>query len=252
MGDYSKYRDRLSRNGQNVGEVYENNTNLFIESKFSQSPTFRILDVNSYENPTITVMDARVIKVERLGSLREILFRPSSNGLNVGAYVSFDDETWLIFDKYDKRKVLAEKCNRTLKWKDMNGILLEFDCIASSMDLGSKAKQAKNEIEWNKFDVRLPVGQLFVFIEARDETKSIGLNHRFIFGKKVYEVVGIDDTTMVDKNGFGIIQFVIKVTTIKEEDNFETGIAFNFYDDSSTVEPIIQSERDDGKGGRIW
>jgi hypothetical protein len=255
MGFSDKYKNRMNRNGADLGEAYSNNTIAFIESTFHASPTFRVLGVNAIDKPHITEMDARVVEVERLGTLREILFRPSSEGLNVGTYVSFDDNTWLIFDSFGKKKVIAEQCNRTLKWIDKDANLIEIDCIASSMDLGSKAKQSRNEIEWNKYDVRLALGQLFVFVTLTDKTKEINLNQRFIFGSRVYEVVGIDDTTAVDRNGFGILQLNVKVTTIRDEDDFENRIAHNLYKDSQIFEEIQgltgETEEED-KGGRIW
>jgi len=254
MSDYiDRYKRRIDINGKDLGEAYSNNTNALIESTFHESPTFRVLEVFSVEKPHLTEIDARVIEVERLGTLREILFRPSSEGLNIGTYVKFDKKTWLVFDKY-AGKVLVEECNRKLKWIDRNGNLISLDCVASSMDLGSKAKQSKNEIEFNKYDVSLPTGQLFVFVELREETLQIDLDQRFVFGKKAYRVIGIDDTTMIreSSNGaYGILQLTIKVTTIKEEDDFENHIAFNQYHDTSTIDPV-GGNPDTGKGGRIW
>lgn len=246
-----RYKNRLNRNGANLGEAYKNNTIAFIEATFQASPTFRLLKVDSFEQPDIKEMDARVVEVERMGSLKEILFRPTSEGLNVGTYVSFDEATYLIFDKFGKDKVMVELCNRTLKWKNRDGNVIELNCISSSMDLGSKAKQSKNEIEWNKFDVSLPLGQLFVFVELRPETKKLDLGYRFIFGSKVYKVVGYDDTTMVSKEGYGILQLTVKVDTIKEEDDFENRIALNTYEDVSEVVPV-EGNPDTGEGGRIW
>lgn len=228
-----KYKRRLKRSGDDVGESYKNNTIAFIEATFHASPTFRVMDVISTEFPDIKKMDARVVEVERMGALREVIFRPNQS-LNTGTYVKFDGDTWLLFDKYGGTgstsiKMLAEKCNRSLKWIDELGALREWECIAGSTDLGSKAKQNRNEIEWNKYDVRLPIGQLFVFVEANEDTHKIDLNHRFIFGKFAYEVVGIDDTTGISRNGFGIIQLTLKLVTKTEGDDFENGIAFNDY-----------------------
>lgn len=260
MTDYiDKYKRRLNRNGKDLGEAYANNTIAFIESTFHASPTFRVMGVQSIEKPHITEMDARVVEVERMGTLREVLFRPTSEGLNEGTYVTFDEHTWIIFDKFGQNKVIVAQCNRQLKWRDKDGNLISIDCIASSQDLGSKAKQSKNEIEWNKYDVRLPLGQLFVFVELRPETEKINLGYRFIFGSKVYEVTGIDDTTTVrevDGNTYGILQLTVKVTTIKEEDDFSNRIAYNIYDDTSIIIPeeevIEEGKIEQGNGGRIW
>lgn len=253
MGDYlDKYKKRLSVNGKDIGDAYTKNTNYFIESTFTHSPTFKVIGVKSVEYPNIKQIDARIIEVERLGTLREILFRPSSGGLNVGTYVTFDNHTWLIFDKYNNNKVTAEICNRKLRWRNRDGEIISIDCVASSMDLGSKAKQSKNELEWNSYDVTLPLGQLFVFVELSDIVKDITLNQRFIFGSKVYEVTGIDDTTMVREvgdNSYGILQLTVKVTTKMEEDDFPNKIAYNEYKD---VSKTIPKEGENGKGGKIW
>lgn len=244
MSFLDNYTRRLRRSGNDVGEVYENNTIAFIDVTFHASPTFRVLGVKSTQFPTITQMDARVVEVERLGSLREVIFRPNQS-LDIGTYVTFDDDTWIIFDKFGGTcvKVLVARCNHTLKWKDKNNNILEVDCVASASDLGSKAKQGDNEIEWNKYDVRLPLGQLFVFVEANSSTRQVQLNHRFIFGSNVYEVVGIDDTTLVNKDGFGIIQLTIKKTTKQDADDFTNRIAYNDYS-------IEESSGDNGGG--LW
>lgn len=258
MGNFREnYLNQLEPYGNDIGDAFTSNTDVFMESAFTASPTYRLMKVKSTEYKNLETIDGRTIEVERMGSLREILFRPLSDGLNVGTYLEFDNDTWLIYDKFGRNKVSASRCNRILKWYDKNGVYQEIDCIASASDLGSKSKQSKNEIEWNKFDVRLPLGQLFVFVELTDETSEIGLNDRFVFGKKVYEVVGMDDTTSVNKNGHGLIQFTIKVTTVREEDDFANGIANNVYKDSVVVTPseevfVEPPKEDSDKGGLIW
>jgi len=252
MSDHiNRYRRRLNRSGKDVGEVYKNNTIAFIEATFHKSPTFRVLEVISTEFPNIKNMDSRVVEVERMGALREVIFKPNES-LGVGTYVKFDGDTWLLFDKYGGTgstsiKMLAQRCNRSLKWKDESGNILEFECVAGATDLGSKAKQSKNDIYWNKYDVRLPIGQLFVFVELNDTTKHIRLNQRFIFGSNVYEVSGVDDTTGVSRNGFGLMQFTIKLATKRDEDDFVNGIAYNNYKEQPSTEPPV----DNGEGD-IW
>ena len=123
MAYLDRFKNRLTRNGQNIGEVYANNTIAFIEATFSDSPTFRVLEVVSEQFPDITEMDSRVVEVERMGTLREVLFRPYQ-GLNIGTFVKFDGYTWLIFDQWGDRNstkytALVEKCNRTLKWREV-------------------------------------------------------------------------------------------------------------------------------------
>lgn len=255
--DYLKrYKDRLSSYGDNVGDAYSKNTISFIESTFHASPTYRVMEVESSAYPDIKEIDGRVVEVERLGSLREIILRPTKS-LEVGMYVKIDNEWYILIDKYGGTgstsiKMLAIKINESLKWRDRDGILRDFHCVASATDLGSKSKQSKNEIEWNKYDVRLPVGQLFVSVEKNEITEDIGLNQRFIFGRDVYEVTGIDDITTVNDDGYGIIQYTVKITTKNSKDDFDLGVAYNRYlDDGESVED--ESTNDSGdKGGRLW
>lgn len=258
MDNFSKnYLARLEPFGTNNGQAFTSNTDYFTESVFKDSPTYRLMGVKGTENTDIKTIDGRAISVERMGSLREVLFKPQSKGLGLGTYLTFDESTWLVFDVFSSQKVLVERCNRLLKWYDKNGVTHEIECIASAADLGSKSKQSRNEIEWNKFDVRLPLGQLFVFVELTKETSEIGLNDRFIFGKKVYEVTGTDDTSSVNRDGYGLLQLTIKLTTIRDEDDFENRIAHNFYKDTYTpapseVEFVEPKKEDRDEGGLIW
>src|SRR5690606_14472305 len=130
----------------------------------------------------------------------------------------------------------------------------------SATDLGSKARQSKNDIEWNKYDVRLPAGQLFVSVEKNSITETIELNHRFIFGRNVYEVVGIDDITTTNDEGYGIIQFTVKITTKSSKDDFEKQIAHNDYQvntsESESNKALLATsntnEEEKDKRGRLW
>lgn len=267
MSDFiEKARRRLAVNGNGIGEVYETNTSAFIQEMFSDSPTFRVANVKSYQFPEITKMDVRVINVERMGSLREVMFRPYE-GLSTGAYIEFDGNTWLLTDSWGsietmQQKSLVQKCNHELVWaisedwhkKDSEGNLVLDEnkinrhiCIASQSPLGSKSNQGRLEVEWNKYDVKLPFGQMYIFLEKNDITTSIKINNRFFLGSNVYEVVGIDDNTLVNLDGYGIIQLTTKVTTSQALDDFKNGIAFN------KIKQDVEPELDDNdNGGVIW
>ena len=264
MTDYiGRHHRRVGRNGRDTGEALTNNTINFINSTFHSSPTYRVMEVESNKYTDVKEMEARVVEVERLGSLREIILRPTYS-LEIGMYTRFDGDTWMLIDKYGGTgstsvKMLAIRTNQFLRWNDENGDFREFNCVASATDLGSKSKQSKNEIEWNKYDVRLPVGQLFVSVELNEYTRDIGLNHRFIFGRNAYEITGIDDMTMSDDEGYGIIQFTAKITTKRAQDDFESGIADNkygdiYYSEEENTSNGITSDKDenDMNGGRLW
>lgn len=269
MSYLDRYKRRVRRSGEDVGEALTNNTIEFIDSTFHASSTYRVMSVESSKYD-IDEIDGRVVQVERLGSLREIILRPTKS-LEVGMYIEIDDEWFLLIDKYGGTgstsiKMLAIKINESLKWRDENQYnnyiknkdnddyidndFHEFKCVASATDLGSKSKQSKNEIEWNKYDVRLPVGQLFVSVEKNKHTEKIDLNDRFIFGRNVYEIVGIDDITLVDDEGYGIIQYTVKITTRRNRDDFINGIAENTYGEQ--IDDDIDSENGEDGGDRLW
>lgn len=261
MGFFDNYRKRVSHYGENTGDALNNNTITYVDTNFKNAPTYRLAKVYKH-GEVVRDLDIRVIEVERLGNLREIILRPNDD-LDSGTCIEFDDEYWLMYDKYGTTgsisiKMLAVKCNNTLKWKMSNGEIFEINCVASSTDIGSKAKQNKNEIIWNSYDVTLPAGQLFVSVEANEYTRTITLNDRFVFGRNAYQVTGIDDVTSIDKNGYGIIQFTIMVDTIRENDDIENRIAENIYKEDSKEQKDTWSldEEEDkeeiDKGDLLW
>ena len=267
-----KYRKRLKRNGADTGEAYANNTIAFIESTFHASPSFRVVKVKSNERPDIIKIDTRIVEVERMGSLREVLFRPKQS-LPIGSYIEFDGNFWIVSDLWgDKEftsRALVQRCNHELKWytsqgwKDedgeVNDNLISFPCLSSQSPIGSKATQGKLDIGFNRYDVMLASGQLFVYVERNEYTSEIKLNQRFIFGNNVYEVYGIDDASLTS-NGYGIIQFAMKLTTVKDEDDFKNHVAYNrdnkMLDNSDETTPSVviveEEEEDEDEGGRIW
>lgn len=267
MSDYrDKMRRRMEPRGTNEGESLWSNTTEFANKNFHKSPTFRRMGVQSFEYPDIKEIDARVMKIERMGDIREVLFRPYE-GVNIGTYLFFDDEIWLVYDKYGSRgsgkvKVLVERCTEKVRWKDAAGTYHEEYCIASATQLGSKANQGKNMLEWNKYDVRLPLGQLFVFVEKNPTSSQIAMSQRFIFGSNAYEVLGIDDVTSTGVEGFGYIQITVGITPKSDQDDFETKIAFNKYDNPLEEVPadglmsglaVINEETEEkDNGGGSW
>lgn len=266
MSDYrDKMKRRLEYKGMDEGQSLQSNATEFANKKFTQSPSYRRMGVKSFKQPDLTEIDARVMTIERMGDIREILFRPYEE-VDVGAYLTFDNDIWLVYDKFGsaqagKSKVLVEKCTEKLRWKDADENYFEEYCVASATQLGSKANQGKNALEWNKFDVRLPLGQIFIFVERNDKTKQVAMSQRFILGSNVYEVTGYDDVTSISADGYGYIQITVSVTTKRDADDFDKKIAFNKYAEDLTVIPeetdmkmLTTSEetKEKPQGGRIW
>lgn len=261
---FKQYTDRVTSHSDNLRGRYERDTEQFINQNFDDAPTYRKIDVYSEEEP-LGEYEVRVNMIERMGNIRSILLRPHQD-LNVGNMARFENRTWLMFDKFgyvdSGVKLTAMRTNYNLKWIDPDGILHAKRCYASSSDIGSKSKQSRATIEFNKYDVRLPFGQLYIFIETTEHTKKLDLNHRFIVNDIVYETIGIDNTTHVE-DGYGIIQLTVKRVTKSHKDDFELGIAYNDYLANEKTEDIqeeiieeiekdVEVKHKDGRGGKIW
>lgn len=261
---FEQYTKRVTSHSENLRGRYERDTEQFINENFADSPTYRRIDVYR-EGESLGEYEVRVNMIERMGNIRSIMLRPNTD-LNVGNMAMFESRTWLLFDKFgyvdSGVKLTAMRTNYNLKWIDPDGLFHSKRCYASSSDIGSKSKQSRATIEFNKYDVRLPFGQLYVFLETTEHTKKIDLNHRFIINDIVYETIGIDNTTHVE-DGYGIIQLTIKRVTKRHEDDFELGIAFNDYlsnekseenkeEAVDEMEKEVESDSSKRKGGRIW
>lgn len=265
---FEDYTTRTSARGNNLRSRYENDTENFVNTNFADAPTYRVIDVYQ-EYESLGQYEARVNMIERMGNIRNILLRPSYD-LKIGNMTRFEGRTWIIFDKYGHIdsgvKLTAMRTNHSLQWEDADKIHHMIRCYASSSDIGSKSKQNRATIEYNKYDVRLPYGQLYVFIETNKDTVKIDLNHRFIINKIPYEVIGVDNTTQVEDN-YGMIQFTVKRTTLHDKDDLELGIAYNSYfiseqeDETEVIErqaletskeEDFENEVTERGGGMIW
>lgn len=250
MAYLERYQSRLGADGESVGESLRNNTVNFIQKRFKDAPTYRLAKI--YKNNDLinfTEIDIRALEINRMGSLRTILLRPNED-LDIGNTLFFDNNYWLSYDKYgsveDNVKLTVSKVNSNLKWIDADDNVCIVPCVSSSSYLGSKSRVNSNDVNYNMYDVRLPTGQIMVFAEINEDTKKIDLNHRFIFGRRVYEITGIDDVSMVDSNYYGVLQFTLEMTIAQtSKDNFETGIAFNEYEIEEKTEEVPETGGDD-------
>lgn len=269
---FEEYSERVNSYATNIRGRYELDTKSFILDNFDDSPTYREIEVKKHEE-SIGTYGVRVNMIERMGNIRSILLKPDED-LNVGNMTVFEDRTWLIFDKFGHKdtgvKLTAMRTNYNLKWIDRDGVLNTKRCYASSSDIGSKSKQSRANIEYNKYDVKLPFGQLYIFIETTYATRRIDLNQRFIINDIPYEVIGVDNTTHVEDDRvydeetgkpifrkYGIIQYTVKRITKHPKDDFELGIAYNDYLEKDVGKEEIDTELKDKegnrkRGGSIW
>lgn len=256
-GIFEEYTERTQAHGRNLKERYEKDTDRFIMESFENSPTYR--EIKVYEKGVYKgIKGVRVNMIERMGNIRNLLLKPGDD-LWVGNMAKFEERDWILYDKFGYHevgvKMTAMRTNHVLKWRSKDGGLWAVKCYASSSDIGSKSKQSRANIEYNKYDVKLPYGQLYIFIETTEASQEIDLNHRFIINGIVYEVIGMDNTTHVENN-YGLIQFTVKRTTKSPHDDFDLGIAHNEYlaEEASGIQLIrdVEVDEEKGRGGKIW
>lgn len=224
-----RYRKRVNQDASNIGEALKFRSQDYYNRKFIENPNYRKAIVSSYEYPDIKEIDIHTTSIERMGGIKNIIFRPNQE-LGYGSYLKFDKSTWLIYDMFKNTvatKAIVQECNSFLRWTDSAGNFYEKPCYTGASDLGSKAKQSRSEVAWNKYDVRLASGQLFCYVEKDPNSESIEIDQRLIFGDRVYKVVGYDATTLTNIDGFGVVYFVLQLTPKRESDDFVLGVADN-------------------------
>lgn len=236
MSNYiDKYRKRVNQNATNIGDSLKTRSQNYYNGKFLESPNFRKALVSSFEFPDIKEIDIHTTSIERMGGIKNVVFRPNET-LGYGSYLTFDSSTWLIYDLFKNTvatKAIVQECNSFLRWTDGEGNLYEKPCYSGASDLGSKAKQSRSEVAWNKYDVRLATGQLFCYVEKDLNSSKIEIDQRLIFGDKVYKVVGYDGTTLTNVEGKGVVYFMLQLTPSRESDDFVNGIADNILVDNN-------------------
>lgn len=247
------YKKRITSDGDNVGDALRENTHYFKNKKFKDGMTYRLANV--YRNmgtpsEIVKKVDVRVIEIDRQGGLRNILFRPNEY-YEVGNIVEFDDTQWLAYDTYgsvvDDIKLRVSRINDIMKWRDETGIIREIPCITATSYLGSGAKSNDTGLTYNNFNVQLPIGKIYMFVELNELTKNVKIGQRFICGSKPYKVTHIDDISLVDSNYYGILQISLDIDLrYRDRDDFENGIAYN---DIWEIDSKGNDGDGDGQGG---
>ena len=258
MSYLERYNWRIKVDGTNLGEALRNNTHYMKNKKFTDATTYRkakwYLDKGT-ENETSGDIDIRVVEIDRMGSIRNILFK-LGEGVRLGTILEFDNDLWLAYDTYgslrDDIKMRVSKINDELVWKDRAGKVHKVPSISTISALGSSANSNDGKYLENAYNVHMPEGKILVFVELTEETKTIELKQRFIIGSKVYNVVYTDDVTMIDKDYHGVLKLILEVDLkYNNKDDFANSIAYNesFELDQSSAE---NGDKEDNGGDNTW
>lgn len=223
--------------GHSDSDSIKNTTFQIANSLFEEAPNFVYVELDD-EQVGVRVLEGTDSHEKYL------LLRPEST-LDIGAIVKYKDELWLVFNTTGEMfspKSRVQLCNDTLKWESKDGSIYEIPTSVSS------SKSTKYDIASNELQVLMLQGGVYAYVQSNEVTRQIMHSQRFILGSNVYEISGIDDLTYVDKNNQGIIQFTLRVTTKRTEDDFVENIANNSFLYANSVEDREEEE----EGGTLW
>lgn len=204
---FESYRRRVSLNGNDIREHVMNQSKLFVDQTFENSPSYRLVKVNGVD------MGVRFIRNREYSVMNEfmiyqVMFRPTDN-IRRGDLITFDNsegitETWMAVFRTDSEVfpyVHARRCNNSLSFETELGVVSHPVIIDNKL-------QRYQEIEERTL-INLPDDSLSVAIAYNSESETVKLRDRFQIKSKTYEVQVVDDITNVI-DGVGLINMIIR------------------------------------------
>ena len=189
--------------------------------------------IENNQNPYSENKEDRILKVKL------------DTELKCGSYVILDNEHYLVITDIDKYEVSKDckmrKCRSSLKWKDENNVTHEFYCTLSKDSYGSKSL-ANNEM------LTFGDSKGKIFVQDNEFTRKIKTNWRFIMNGSetdIYKVIDISRATTT-----GLIEIVAQKDIKKAEDDIESSIAFNNFNEVSNESKYIIQGSENVKVGK--
>jgi hypothetical protein len=219
MTYFDNYKKRLSATGQNEVDAIKNASLDLVNSSFSDSPTYQVINVEGIDT------DSRVLTTNDSNKIN-ILFK-LDDVINSGSNLVIDGKKWLITDiikKITHQKAEAQRCNEALKWKNESDIILSHPCVVTTLKYTVNALNTGS-----RPSIENPEGNVYIYVQLNSETKTVKHSQRFILGSQVYEIIGIDDLRMVQDN-VGVIEFTARISNKNVSDDFTGDIADNSKD----------------------
>ena len=165
---------------------------------------------------------------------RELIFQNIDYTVNLGAYYKFNNAYWLTInlDELNRtsKNIIVRRCNNVLKWKDYNGTIYEYPCV-----LEYDATAASPRVDNN---IITPNNRVRVIVQANNDTLSLLVNKRFIFGGRPFRIIGYNNYMIDEINGTQSILYIqTQLDEISPYDDFVNNIAYNTNTESETGEP---------------
>lgn len=189
--DMSSYRRRMANGNQN----FIDNTMVFINENFTDSPFFHPILLNGME------IDA-IVNDESSPNEKTILLRPNDK-IDKGEVIEFSNHYWLVME-FNQDEVYP-----TLKVRLCNQRLRN---IENGSEIPVVAVGKRTDFDEDEDYLIVTTNEITVFASFQ-LAKNIELTDTFTMNGKAYEVIGIDDVTEVYNNK-GIIKFTVEKTEV--------------------------------------
>lgn len=178
---------------------------------FERNPSYREVE---YRNSTIGV---HVIDdgIRSNIAYRKVIAQPPVQ-LQTGDYISItNNDAWLCVNEDDLlyNKTTFALCNKTIKWINKSGVLIERPSIISAKTLYTTGIKEEKIIQ-------IPDGMVGVQLPYDDDTKELDRNISFVFNKSKYT------TTFYNEVEFpGLLILICEESIPNDYDDMENEIA---------------------------
>lgn len=226
------FYDTFIRSNKIPREKWKDGLQAIVDREFENASTYYTIE----EEVAFGTLDFKEINA-RVNSLvdaktgqrvnddyKKIIFSDLDYSPEIGTRYRFDNNIWMVFStdniKTDTSSVYVRRCNNTMNWQDFYGNIHQEPCYIDY-------KITENQI-FRNYSIDVPSGRIWVQYQNNENTKSIGVNSRFIFGENVYKVRSMGDYDRVntfDKDSVRTKSFYADYDNQAEDDNFELCIA---------------------------
>lgn len=152
------------------------------------------------------------------------MFQDMNRVITRGKKYKFDVNTWLTYEETNEEEpyceILVRRCNNIAKWVDTEtGAIIEEPCILDYTLSATNPKKDK--------DVIVSGGSVTLIIQGNEQTHKLEPNQRFIFNKKPYKYVAINNYMQNDyvTNEVPLLFLDCDLDVIQPDDDIQNNIA---------------------------
>lgn len=232
------YREQMQ---ELINTQWDNTTMLQTIEEESPFASFQFREV---EVRMIHALD-KSTRAKQGDDFRELIFKNIDYLVNLGAYYKFDNAYWLAIniDELNRttKNIIVRRCNNVLKWKSIDDVVHSHPCVLEYDATASSPRVDNNVIT--------PNNRIRIIVQANEETLSLKVNHRFIFGGRPFKIIGYNNYMIDTIDGVQNIMYIqTQLDEISPYDDFVNNIAYNYSiieDELSEDEEYIETSSDD-------